>query len=112
MSVETCSTTWFLFKISKGNWKVWDLVSDPLSDLENVLQLIFLSSEPISLQKFNSFLKYLRTVLVFNWNWYKPFDFKMKFQKLHNKKVLFWMTKYIIMFMAQGVLKTLFMILV
>jgi hypothetical protein len=34
---ETCSTTWFWFKISKRNWKVWDLVSAPLSDLENVL---------------------------------------------------------------------------
>ena len=46
-------------------WKVWDLVSAPLSDLENVLQQYVpqynLSSEPNSLQKFNSFLKYLRT---------------------------------------------------
>ena len=70
MSVETCSTTWFWFKISKRNWKVWDLVSAPLSDLENVLQLLYqyvpqynLSFEPNSLQKFNSFLKYLRTTL-------------------------------------------------
>jgi hypothetical protein len=27
-----------------------------------------------------------------NWNWNKPFDFQMKFHKLHNQKVLFWMT--------------------
>jgi hypothetical protein len=40
MSVETCSTTWFWFNISIRNWKVWDLVSAPLSDLENVLQLL------------------------------------------------------------------------
>jgi hypothetical protein len=30
----------------------------------------------------------------------------MKFHKLHNQKVLFWMTKYIIMFMTQGVLNS------
>jgi hypothetical protein len=62
MSVETCSTTWFWFKISKKNWKVWDLVSAPLSDLENVLQLCVIcetSSETES-QK-----------VYFNYNW-KP----------------------------------------
>ena len=68
MYVETCTPTWLLFKISKRNWTVWGFVSAPLSDLENVLQLLLqyvpqsnLSSEPNSLQKFNSFLKYLRT---------------------------------------------------
>jgi hypothetical protein len=31
------------------------------------------------------FIGCLRQVLVFNWNWNKPFDFQMKFHKLHKK---------------------------